>query len=215
MSETDVCQYCLRSGREGHTPDCKYMLAQKRLLEAGTNQVLAEQVLAGDAQPLTAPELGWRPPPTIGDVVADLVVAARTKPTNPKDAVGVLKYAMSYVSAPVLAEIAVGMTEGGHKYGRHNYRVIGVRGSIYYDATMRHLMQWWEGEDLDPDSGLSHITKAITSLVVLRDAMIQEMFNDDRPPKTKTDWVVDVNSRTKALDAKYPTKVPSYTEIKS
>jgi hypothetical protein len=135
------------------------------------------------------------------------------KPTNPKDAVGVLKYAMSYVSAPVLAEIAVGMTEGGHKYGRHNYRVIGVRGSIYYDATMRHLMQWWEGEDLDPDSGLSHITKAITSLVVLRDAMIQGKFNDDRPPKSRG-WSDDANKRTKALDAKYPTKVPSYTGIK-
>jgi hypothetical protein len=92
--------------------------------------------------------------------------------------------------------------------------VIGVRASIYYDATMRHLMQWWEGEDIDPDSGLSHITKAITSLVVLRDAMIQEMFTDDRPPKSKA-WSEDMNKRTKALDAKYPTKVPSYTELKS
>jgi hypothetical protein len=196
MSETDVCQYCWRTGRqislEGHAFDCKYAAAQHRLEEDKLLQgIPAEQIMAGDAQP------------------------PATKPTNPKDAVGVLKYAMSYVSAPVLAEIAVGMTEGGHKYGRHNYRVIGVRGSIYYDATMRHLMQWWEGEDLDPDSGLSHITKAITSLVVLRDAMIQGKFNDDRPPKTKTDWSADVNGRTKALDAKYPKKVPSYTEIKS
>jgi hypothetical protein len=195
MSETDVCQYCWRTGRQislkGHAPDCKYAAAQHRLEEDKLLQgIPAEQILAGDAQP------------------------PATKPTNPKDAVGVLKYAMSYVSAPVLAEIAVGMTEGGHKYGRHNYRVIGVRGSIYYDATMRHLMQWWEGEDLDPDSGLSHITKAITSLVVLRDAMIQGKFNDDRPPKSKP-WSDGLNMSTKALDIKYPKKVPSYTEIKS
>jgi len=135
------------------------------------------------------------------------------KPTNPKDAVGVLKYPMSYVSAPVLAEMAVGMAEGGHKYGRHNYRVIGVRASIYYDATMRHLMQWWEGEELDPDSGLNHITKALTSLCVLRDAMIQGKFNDDRPPKSKA-WAEDLNARTKALDKKYSEKKASYTEIK-
>ena len=49
---------------------------------------------------------------------------------------------------------------------------------------MRHLNEWWEGEDTDPASGLNHITKAITSLMVLRDSMIQDKFNDDRPPKT-------------------------------
>ena len=213
MSATDMCQYCYRSGRliavEGHAPGCKYAEAQARLEMDGANPGLAKQILAGDAQ--LPPELKW----STGEPPADQMKEITKKPTNPKDAVGVLKYAMSYVSAPVLAEIAVGMTEGGHKYGRHNYRVIGVRASIYYDATMRHLMQWWEGEDLDPDSGLSHITKAITSLVVLRDAMIQEMFTDDRPPKTVKDWSADDNGRTQALDAKYPTKVPSYTEIKS
>src|SRR5512143_1165912 len=106
------------------------------------------------------------------------------KPSNPKDSVGVKKVSLSYVPAPVLMETAVGMQEGGFKYGRHNYRVIGVRGSVYYDATMRHLMSWWEGEDIDPDSGLSHVTKAICSLVVLRDAMMQGCFTDDRPPKS-------------------------------
>ena len=47
---------------------------------------------------------------------------------------------------------------------------------------MRHLVGWWEGEDLDPDSGLSHVTKAIASLVVLRDAMLNGKCEDDRPP---------------------------------
>lgn len=140
--------------------------------------------------------------------------APGTKPSNPKDAVGVLKVAMSYVSAPVLMEVALGMTEGGHKYGRHNYRVIGVRGSIYYDATMRHLMAWWEGEDVDADSGLSHITKAITSLVVLRDAMIVGKFNDDRPPRPEPGWMTGYNDHTKKLLEKYPDRVPPYCETK-
>ena len=107
------------------------------------------------------------------------------KPTNPKDAVGIRKVPMSTVPATVLAEVGVAMLEGASKYGRHNFRAIGVRGSVYYDGTMRHLMAWWEGEDIDPDSGMSHITKAITSLVVLRDAMIQGKFTDDRPPRSK------------------------------
>ena len=108
----------------------------------------------------------------------------RLKAANPKDAIGVSKAPMSTVPAAVLAEVGVAMLEGASKYGRHNYRAAGVRSSVYYDATMRHLMAWWEGEDTDPDSGMSHITKAITSLVVLRDAMIQDMCTDDRPPRS-------------------------------
>lgn len=118
------------------------------------------------------------------DVITDRPLDGGAKPTNPKDMVGVRKAPMSTVPATVLAEIGVAMLEGASKYGRHNYRAVGVRGSVYYDGTMRHLMAWWEGEDIDADSGMSHITKAITSLVVLRDAMIQAKFTDDRPPRS-------------------------------
>jgi len=107
-----------------------------------------------------------------------------TKPSNPKDIVGIRKAPVSTVSAAVVAEVGVAMMEGALKYGRHNYRAVGVRASVYFDSTRRHLDDWWEGEDIDPDSGLSHITKAIASLVVLRDAMIQGKVTDDRPPKS-------------------------------
>ena len=105
------------------------------------------------------------------------------KPTNPKDAVGIRKPPASTLPQNVMAEVGVAMLEGALKYGRHNYRALGVRASVYYDATCRHIDSWWEGEDIDPDSRLSHITKAITSLVVLRDAMMNGKMNDDRPPK--------------------------------
>lgn len=104
------------------------------------------------------------------------------KPTNPKDMIGIRKAPFSTVSGAVMAEVGTAMLEGAAKYGRHNYRVVGVRASVYYDATMRHLVGWWEGEDIDPDSGLSHVTKAIASLVVLRDAMLNGKCEDDRPP---------------------------------
>jgi|JI10StandDraft_1071094.scaffolds.fasta_scaffold58205_4 hypothetical protein len=135
------------------------------------------------------------------------------KPSNPKDAFGVKKASLSCVSAPVLMEVGVGMQEGGCKYGRHNYRVIGVLGSVYYDASLRHLMSWWEGEDIDPDSGMSHVTKAICSLVVLRDAMIQGKFNDDRPPRAVAGWLAPLNAKSEALFEKYPNPIFPYTEI--
>ncbi len=83
----------------------------------------------------------------------------------------------------VMAELGLAMLEGAAKYGRHNYRSAGVRGSVYLDATIRHLFAWWSGEDIDPDSGLSHVTKAVTSLTVLRDAQVQGLFTDDRAPR--------------------------------
>lgn len=104
------------------------------------------------------------------------------KETNPKDAIGVRKAPLSVVPLNVLAEIGVGMLEGAVKYGRHNYRPAGVRASVYFDAVMRHLFAYWEGQTLDPDTGLSHLTKAMTALVVWRDAQLQGKEQDDRPP---------------------------------
>lgn len=134
------------------------------------------------------------------------------KPSNPKDALGIMKVPFSCVPIPVLAEVALGMYEGARKYGRHNYRVIGVRGSVYYDATLRHVTAWWEGEDLDPDSGINHISKAIASLVVLRDAMMQNKFVDDRPPCTGGSWQESINSQVKVLAERRPNAVEAYTE---
>lgn len=134
------------------------------------------------------------------------------KPTNPKDGVGVKKVSLGRVSSVVLMEMSLGMLEGDRKYGGHNYRVAGVLASVYYDATMRHLMAWWEGEDTDPVSGLSHITKALSSLAVLRDAMHNEMMNDDRPPKLKDGWVDELNKKAAAIIEKYPDRVPPFIE---
>lgn len=131
------------------------------------------------------------------------------KPTNPKDTIGIRKAPMSTVSGAVMAEVGTAMLEGAAKYGRHNYRVVGVRASVYYDATMRHLIGWWEGEDLDPDSGLSHVTKAIASLVVLRDAMINGKCEDDRPPRC-TPFYSGLNAEAGKILDRHAGKSPAH-----
>lgn len=135
------------------------------------------------------------------------------KPTNPKDVIGVRKAPMSTVPANVLAELGVAMLEGASKYGRHNYRAAGVRASVYYDATMRHLMGWWEGEDVDPDSGLSHVVKAIAALTVLRDAMHNELWTDDRPP-CSAPFADELNHRAAAVLDRYADRAPRHYTIK-
>lgn len=135
------------------------------------------------------------------------------KPTNPKDIAGSNKVPVnSMISGAVKAEIAAALLEGSLKYGRHNYRQDGVRASIYYDALGRHSDAWWEGEDVDPDSGINHLSKAIAGLMILRDCQIRGMMNDDRPPKTEG-FLEEVNEITKKLIAKYPNPVPAITEI--
>lgn len=134
------------------------------------------------------------------------------KDSNPKDAIGSKKAPLSTLSMPVAFEVAAGMLEGGCKYGRHNYRVIGVRASVYYDATMRHIGLWWEGQDIDPDSGIHHISKAIASLFVLRDAMIHNKCADDRPPKAPENWLADTQKKIDDILARYPNPKQPYTQ---
>ncbi len=85
----------------------------------------------------------------------------------------------------VVFEMALGMMEGGIKYGRHNYRAIGVRASVYYDATVRHLQDYYAGKPVDHESGLSHLSKALSSSQVLLDSMVMGNWIDDRPIRIK------------------------------
>lgn len=137
------------------------------------------------------------------------------KDTNPKDEVGCTKPPIHNVPLSVLTEVGMAMNEGEWKYGGYNWRIIGVRASIYWDATWRHMSRWWEGEDLDPQTGINHVTKAISCLMVLRDAMIQGKFNDDRPPRShqSVDAVAfEFEAMRERLMRDFPTPAPGYTQ---
>jgi len=136
-----------------------------------------------------------------------------SKQTNPKDAVGTRKVSVSVLPQQVIGEVGLALLEGARKYGRHNYRAAGVRGSVYFDAAWRHLAAWWEGQDLDPDSGLSHVTKAIAGLMALRDSMIAENWVDDRPPATqKPYWVDGLNKMASDIVDRIPEAKEPFTE---
>jgi hypothetical protein len=137
--------------------------------------------------------------------------AEQNKETNPKDAVGVKKAPISTVSGPVMLELGLAMLEGARKYGRHNYRIAGVRGSVYIDAAFRHLIKWWEGENLDRDSGINHIIKAMASLHVLRDAQIMDSWTDDRPPPAPKDFIENLNKKAAEIVERYPDAKEPFT----
>ena len=111
----------------------------------------------------------------------DETSAGKTKESNPKYLAGIKKAPLHCIPTGPLFELGLAMLEGSRKYGRHNYRAIGVRASVYYDAATGHIIDWWEGEDIDPDSGVHHLIKAMACLLVARDSMLMGNFNYDRP----------------------------------
>lgn len=108
--------------------------------------------------------------------------AFSSKATNPKDAVGSTKLPLHLVPDTLVVFAAESFLEGALKYGAYNWRVAGVRASIYKSALQRHLAAWWNGEEADPDTGVPHLASVIACAGIVLDAKLCGKLNDDRPP---------------------------------
>lgn len=81
-----------------------------------------------------------------------------------------------------LAKIAEIYHYGTHKYSDWNWRK-GYDWSLSFGAAMRHLGAFWEGEDIDPESGLPHIAHAGFHIMALLTFMEEHPELDDRYKK--------------------------------
>lgn len=73
---------------------------------------------------------------------------------------------LSLIPYSALTEEARVLMFGMEKYGRDNWRQ-GFEWTRLIDAGMRHLQAFNEGEELDPESGLSHLAHARCCLAFL------------------------------------------------
>lgn len=105
---------------------------------------------------------------------------------NPKTRFGLLKTPMHLLPVPALTSMAEVFRLGAKKYGPYNWRKDRVSASVYYAAAMRHMMAWWEGEDIDQESGQPHLAHAMDCFAIVIDAGHYDMLNDDRPNVDKT-----------------------------
>lgn len=120
------------------------------------------------------------------------------KASNPKEAAGSTRLPLHLIPDGPLAELSLAHYEGATKYGAFNWRVAGVRASTYVAACRRHLSKWWNGENRDPKTRVHHLANAMACLVILMDAEIQNMLNDDRPPKQDLDGLYETLAATQA-----------------
>jgi Domain of unknown function (DUF5664) len=136
------------------------------------------------------------------------------KPTNPKDLIGSDKLPLHLWPETATILGSLGLLDGALKYGRSNYRAVGIRASIYFDATRRHLNAWFEGEEPDPDSGLPHLAHALACLAILVDAEATGKLNDDRMIKGGYRKLLEeMTPHVKRLKAKHADKAPKHYTI--
>lgn len=102
---------------------------------------------------------------------------------NPKTALGMAKLPMDLVPPALLRHTAEAFANGAKKYGPYNWREAKISSSVYYAAALRHLTDWWDGEDLAPDSGVHHLGHAAACLALILDTMDSDLLNDNRPPR--------------------------------
>lgn len=104
------------------------------------------------------------------------------KPTNPKDAIAISKLPLHLVPDTMRIFAALAFAEGDAKYGGFNWRVAGVRASVYVAAAERHLAKWKNGEWADQKTGVPHLASAMACVAIILDAMVCGKLTDDRPP---------------------------------
>lgn len=89
------------------------------------------------------------------------------------------KIKMSYAPACLSRAAARGFEYGANKYARDNWRK-GFPYSTVIDSLTRHLDAWREGEDIDAESGLSHVDLIACNVAMLADMIERGTGTDDR-----------------------------------
>ena len=109
--------------------------------------------------------------------------SAPTVHTKPVEKVA-LKYdqdkaPMSLLSSEALHQTAMVLAFGKEKYAAHNWRN-GFEWSRPLSAALRHILAFQDGEDRDPESGLSHLAHAMCCIMFLLEFEKTHRELDDR-----------------------------------
>ena len=112
--------------------------------------------------------------------------------TNIQKATGAIKHdqgkaPLTLLSREALEQVALVMEFGREKYAAHNWRQ-GFAWSRPLSAALRHIMAFNDGEDKDPESGLSHLAHAACCIMFLLEFEKTRPDLDDRwkPPTKET-----------------------------
>lgn len=114
-------------------------------------------------------------------LATERVPAVPLPDTNPKSAFGMKKPPMHLIPQTALVQLAGVMELGAKKYQPYNWRTSSVAATVYVSAALRHIAQYLDGENIDEESGESHISHAMACCAILLDAAATGNLIDDRP----------------------------------
>ena len=131
--------------------------------------------------------------PSLGELIASNPESARRMLTKAKahlesqaepGAHSGLKYddakpRTDLVSSIAMLEIGKVLAYGVGKYGPNNWRK-GIAWGRLIGAVLRHIFAWMRGEDNDQESGLPHLSHALTTLMMLVEFEQTRRDLDDR-----------------------------------
>ena len=89
------------------------------------------------------------------------------------------KLPLNLLSTEAMNQTAAVLAFGAQKYAAHNWRA-GFAWSRPLAAAMRHLTAFNDGEDRDPESGLSHLAHAACCIMFLLEFEKTHPHLDDR-----------------------------------
>lgn len=90
---------------------------------------------------------------------------------------------LAYLSSDFLVAVGAALEYGAKKYAMDNY-LLGMNARRLLAALGRHALAYGRGEDVDPESGVSHLGHAGACLSMLFGCARAGTLTDDRP-KTK------------------------------
>lgn len=82
-----------------------------------------------------------------------------------------------------LEEMFAVIQYGQKKYARMNW-MKGAPASQYFGCIMRHLLKWYKGEDIDEESGCTHLGHIACNVMMAMYSMRKDTALDDRMFKT-------------------------------
>lgn len=129
-----------------------------------------------------------------GDITA-WPIPSKTDPkeaANPKALVGSAKIPIGLCSPAGLFHEAMAMDDGATKYGAWNFREVDIKASVYLNATLRHILLYFDGEEKAKDSGVHHLGHAKACLGIWLDSIQTGNYVDDRPPTSNLGELFDM-----------------------
>jgi len=99
-----------------------------------------------------------------------------------------------------LLEISKVMAFGAKKYGDNNWREGGFDWTRIMGAMQRHLLAFNDGEDLDPETGLSHIAHVGCNALFLLEHILKGYGDDNRFNETGFFFTQSDNSVSYLID---------------